>query len=127
LSSRWIRCYLITVPRLLVLLLMFALTLGNGVAVAAAICQHPDARAHAAALHSPDAAVAAVALNEDTAAGSEQEGTLADGSAASLLGFVLPPEPGLVLRTPEAASPPMAATMRLASRSSPPLLEPPLV
>lgn len=107
---------------------MFALTLGNGTAVAAAICQHPDARAHAAALQSSDVAVAAAALSEDRAANSvEKEGMLADGGGVSLLGFVLPPEPELALRTVERASPPLTAVAPLASRSPPPLLEPPLV
>lgn len=107
---------------------MFALTLGNGAAMAAAICQHQDSRAHSAALLSKDMAIAAAALSEERAASSaEKEGMLADGGAASLLGFVLPPEPELALRTAERASPPTTATVRLASRSSRPLLEPPLV
>lgn len=129
LPSRSHRCYLITVPRfLLLLLLMIALTLGNGAATAALICQHPDERAHAAALQSADAAVAAEAMSEDRAAGSaESDGTLVDGGSAALLGFVLPSEPELALRAPARASPATDAIARLAGFSPPPLLQPPLV
>lgn len=115
-------------PRFLVLLLMLALTLGNGAAVAAAICQHHDARAHAAALQSPDKAVAAAAMSEDGAANSaEREGMLADGGGASLLGFLVPAQPALSLRAVERSSPPRVPTPGLAGLSSPPLLKPPLV
>jgi hypothetical protein len=107
---------------------MFALTLGNGAAVAAAICQHHDARAHAAALQSPDEAVAAAAMNEDRAASSaESEGMLADGGGASLLGFLVPAQPALSLRAIERVSLPATPTPGLASLSPPPLLRPPLV
>lgn len=113
--------------RLLILLILFALTLGNGAAMAAAICQHQDARAHAAALHSSDTAVAAAALSEDRAATAEKEGTVSDGASASLLGYVLPSEPELALRGAERENLPKTAARRLSGRSPPPLLEPPLV
>lgn len=54
--------------RLLTILIVSALLLGQGFSAAAAICHHRSAREHVLARASHDKAVAAVAFNEDSAA-----------------------------------------------------------
>ncbi|MFN7000527.1 MAG: hypothetical protein ACK4ST_10935, partial [Elioraea tepidiphila] len=113
-------------PRLLSLLLILALAVTNGPAVAAAMCRHDDGRAHAAARHSADAAVAAAARGEEEAAQAALEkAPLGDAASGLLAGYVLPPDarvpaPRLVRR--EARETARAAPLH--GRSPPPLLEP---
>lgn len=106
---------------------MFALAVTNGVAVAAARCQHQDAIAHSAALESAEAAVAATAQSEDSAAAAaEKQGALAD-AAAAVAGYILPAQPlELPFRGTARTDEPTAKANFLAGRSPPPLLEPPL-
>ena len=121
-------CYLMTMVRLVTLLLMLVLAIANGPAVASAICQHQDARAHAAAVQSTDAGVAADALSEETAAkATSVDGALGDAAGTLLAGYMLPPEP--VLLPPgfvDATIRSMPDDLGQVSRSVPPLLEPPL-
>jgi hypothetical protein len=109
--------------------MMFALVLTNGASVAAAVCQHADARAHSSALYSGVEGVARQARNEETAAKRiAQKGTLADAAAVQLAGFMLPVEPRL---SPPEASDDMGSRpldeAKMATRELSPLLEPPLV
>ena len=117
-----------TVSRLVTLLLMLLLVVANGPAVATAICQHQDARAHAAAAQSADAGVSAEALSEETAAkAASADGALGDAAGTLLAGYMLPPEPvlfppGFIASTIGS----MADDQGQVGRSVPPLLEPPL-
>ena len=123
-----IGCYFITMTRLASLLLMFALVITNGPAIASAMCRHTDAAAHANALQSHDRGIAAAAAKEDRAAASaDRKGTLADAASVQLAGFVRPAEP--VLHVPFQPKP---LSLRAADDDGPPgralrpLLEPPL-
>jgi hypothetical protein len=112
----------------LALLIVFALTFSNGVGQAAALCHHKDGRAHAAALKSPDRAIAVTAATEDTAAASiGKDGALANAAAVSVTSFILPAD---AIRFPVRVRSPAKAFFgdgpSLASRSLRPLLEPPL-
>lgn len=117
-----------TVSRLVNLLLMLLLVVANGPAVATAICQHQDARAHAAAVQSADAGVSAEAVGEETAAKAALfDGALGEAAGTLLAGYMLPSEPvlfapGLVPST-IGSMPDDPASI---GRSVPPLLEPPL-
>ena len=113
---------------LLSLLIVLALTVSNGAALAAATCRHVDADAHAAARQSADAATAAAAATEESAAISiDNKGALADAAAVSLSSFILPSnevEFPPRLRNPVKNA--VADAPPLSSRSLRPLLEPPL-
>ncbi len=99
----------------------------NGAGVAAAICQHEDARAHALALHSGDEKRAIGALAEESAAAAEDDEALGAAAAVQLAGFLLPLGPSISLvRFPEFIGQPSRAPLALTSRSIAPLLEPPL-
>jgi hypothetical protein len=113
--------------RLVTLLIMFAFVFTNGPAVAMAMCQHNDAKAHAAALLGADAGLAAIAQAEETAANTaSQQGALGDAAMTLMAGFLLPPEThSFPLRSTEPANRHSAHPVELASRSVPPLLEPP--
>lgn len=115
-------------PRLLSLLLMFALVLTNGAAVASAMCQHVDAQAHARAKQSSYEAVAAVALSEEAAAVSTRmKVSLADAASVQLAGFIVPAEP--FLPQPYSLEPARelaAEPLALPTLAVRPLLEPPL-
>jgi hypothetical protein len=117
-----------TMPRLLTLLIMFALAVTNSAAVASVMCQHEDLRAHVLARESHDAAVSQAALTEETAdKGTAKKRSFADAAGASLSGFALPPEAisvPLRLREPQDRNATDAAS--LANRSLRPMLEPPL-
>lgn len=121
-------CYLMTMARLLTLLIMFAFVCTNGPAVAMAICEHEDARAHAAALRSSEASVSLLAQSEETAAKTAStQGMLSDAATTLLAGYILPTEaysfaPRFIDRVSRHAFNPAG----LGSRSVPPLLEPPL-
>lgn len=113
--------------RLISLLIMLALALTNSSAVAAAMCQHVDAKAHAFALQSPNRDVAGAAINEEAAAAANKKGTLADAAAVQLAGFLLPSSPSIgAPRSIEPMSRAATHPARLASRTVSPLLEPPL-
>jgi hypothetical protein len=113
--------------RLISLLMMLALVLTNGASVAAAVCQHADGRAHAAAIASADEEAAAEARGEEAAAkAAMRKGTLADAAAVQLAGFMLPPQ--VSLRAPErseALAHTRADRRAPANRAIRPLLEPP--
>jgi hypothetical protein len=113
--------------RLLILLLMLTLSVSNGAAVAAALCEHVDARAHAAALQSSDQGIAAEAHHEETAAAAvDKKAAFGDAAAAQLAGFLQPAEPALNL--PAASEMPLrpGEAVRLSHRDTLPLLDPPL-
>lgn len=116
------------VPRFFVFLIALAFIATNGVAARAALCQHVDAQAHAAALESRDALTAAAAHHEAGAeAAAGKTGTLADAAAASLAGLLIPPRP--VVPTPvvsKRTALPLANAPGLSSRAIRPLLKPPL-
>ncbi len=113
--------------RLLTLLMMTTLMLVNGTALAAAMCVHQDAAAHATALHAGDAGEAAVAqLEEAAGSAASKQGTLADAGSLMLPAFVMPPASD-ELRAPVRVALPSAVAddpSRL-GRNVAPLLEPP--
>ena len=113
--------------RLVTLLIMFAFVFTNGPAVAMAMCQQSDAKAHAAALQSTDADLASVAQVEEFAASkASQQGALGDAAMTLMAGYMLPPEThSFPLRSIEPANRHSAHPVELGSRSVPPLLEPP--
>lgn len=115
------------VKRVLSILMMLMMTVVSATSVAAAMCAHQSADAHAAALASDDHGTAADAHLEDAAgAAVAKKGALADAGAFSLHAFILPdisaapftPVSQIALpRAPDASKVPRA--------SGPPLLEPP--
>jgi hypothetical protein len=117
-----------TMARLLTLLMMLVLAIANGPAVAAAICEHRDARSHAAAAASADAGVSAEALGEEAAAkAAAGDAALGDAASTLLAGFLLPVQPSsLPFRAVEASTMGLGPAAVLTGRSVPPLLEPPL-
>lgn len=114
--------------RLLTVLIMLALALTNGAAVATAMCQHGSLAAHAAARESLDTQVSASAIaEEENAAMASKESLIADGAGVLLAGYTLPPDQ-TVLPPPvvePSAQPPMEAAAPV-GRSIPPPLKPPL-
>lgn len=113
--------------RLLILLLMLTLSVSNGSAVAAALCEHVDGKAHAAALLSSDTSVAAQAHHEETAAAAaEKKAAFADAAAAQLAGFVQPTEPALSMPAASEMTLRPGDAVRLSHRETRPLLTPPL-
>lgn len=111
--------------RLMTLLLILALALSNGAAVSAAICQHQDEAAHAAARGSADRGAAAEALVEESAAAAAEKQTAGEIGGASLAGFILPRTAGLPPRPSVRSVSPAAESPHLSGRSLRPLLEPP--
>jgi hypothetical protein len=113
--------------RLVTLLMIIALVVANGSAVAGAVCRHRDAREHAIARQSQDAKVAAVALSEEAAAAvASKKGALGSNASLSLPAYVLPA--AALSPVPHAVEPmrgPQAEPAPLSSRSIRPLLEPP--
>ena len=120
-------CYLMTVTRLITLLILFALVVTNGPAVAMAKCQHEDARAHAAALQSTEARERTVAVGEEAAKAASEKASLGDAATTLLGGYILP---GDALQFPsrviEATTRHVDKTSPPGTRNVPPLLEPPL-
>ena len=114
--------------RLVTLLMIIALVIGNGSAVAQAVCRHLDAREHAIARQSQDAKVAAVALSEEAAAAvASKKGALGSNASLSLPAYILPA--ASLSPVPHAVAPmrgPRAESAPLSSRSIRPLLEPPV-
>ena len=121
-------CYFMTVARLLTLLILFALAVTNGPAVAMAMCQHGDARAHSAARQSSDTGAAAAAMNEEAAAkAASEQASLGDAAGTLLAGYMLPGDPlPLPKRVVEASVKHMPLLYEPGGRTVRPLLEPPL-
>lgn len=115
--------------RLLSLLMMLALVLANGTAIASATCHHADFQAHVSARQSSDSNVSEAAFLEDGAAvAASKRGVLADGAAVQLAGFLVPAGPSLAAPGSDVgASERPNAAPKLAGRNLSPLLEPPLV
>ncbi|WP_162806450.1 hypothetical protein [Sphingosinicella terrae] len=112
---------------LLALIIMFALAVTNGPAVAAAICQHGSASAHAEAMHSADLGVAAGAQAEEEHRKAAKQGSLADGGAALVAGYMLPPDQAVLpVALSASLSGPAGDPMPLGGRMLRPLLRPPL-
>jgi hypothetical protein len=117
-----------TMSRLLTLLIILALVATNGPAVAAAMCQHRDAGAHAAARQSAEASISVAALSEETAArAAAKSSSLSDAAAPLLAGYMLPDgPPALPFRIIVPASTRLSNAPEPGGRSVRPLLEPPL-
>ena len=113
--------------RLLTLLLMITLTVVSGSSVAAAMCSHQNAQAHAAALHGSGLRGAAVAQMEEAAGKlASKKGALADAGSFSLPAFIMPDGAVPVPLAPtDLTRPRPADAAKIASLSIPPLLEPP--
>jgi len=113
--------------RLLTLLTILAMVLGQGSAMANAVCRHQNAREHVLARQSRDAAVAAVSQREDAAAdaASKKASRSADGNSqwpAQLLPPAIEPAPALAAESPQYRTAHYAA---LPSATVQPLLKPP--
>lgn len=113
--------------RLLSLLMIFALVVTQGSAMAAAVCRHENAQEHALARTSPDRAVAAVSLREDAAAAAaSKKASHSDNGAGHWPPQLLPPKAEQPpLRTVERARLRPTPQRALSSTAFPPLLEPP--
>ncbi len=113
--------------RFLALLMIFAIVIGQGSSVAAAICHHQSLAEHIAARHSSDRHVAAVSLREEAAASVASKKGSQSASAsiqwpAEMLPASVDTEP---FRPLEPIRFPPSVEPRLKSASAPPLLEPP--
>jgi hypothetical protein len=106
--------------------MIFTLVIGHGSSVAAAICRHQDAHAHALARESRDPKIAAVSLAEDAAAAeaAKKSSQPANGSI-HWLDLLPAASPGVPARLAEPVRLRPAEQPVLASTSIPPLLEPP--
>lgn len=107
--------------------MMIVLSVGSASSVAAAVCQHESAQAHAAALQSHDGKAASDARMEDAArAFTSKSGLGGNAGWAAVPMYMLPP-------TIAAVPPVQVAVLRprppdapdLPSLSLPPLLKPP--
>ena len=110
------------------ILIMSALFLGQGVSVAAAMCRHGSADAHATARDSRDGSVSAAALFEETAASVvEKKGALSGSASLHTTVADLPPALILVEHNVDVRPRPWPATAALAlvGQSTSPLLRPP--
>lgn len=113
--------------RLLTLLMIFALAVTNGAAVTAAMCQHGNSLAHAAALESGKRTVSQEAVGEEAAAKAISKKASFTDAAASVTGYILPANPlAFPMRVLDRPTKPVVDAAGLASRSLRPLLEPPL-
>jgi hypothetical protein len=113
--------------RLLSLLMVFTLVIGNGTAVAGAICRHESLATHSAARESDDARISGVAFSEDAAnLVASKKGALADAGAVAWVADLSPgPRLTLPFATNRPLDPDMLAVRPLVGRSPAPLLEPP--
>lgn len=108
------------VRRVLTVLLMIALTVVSGSSLAAAMCGHKDAQAHAAALRDGDADAQ---LEDSKAFAASKRSMPIDAGAFSLPAFILPAPPvGLDF----AAAEPLRVRPRDARLPVQPSIEPPL-
>jgi hypothetical protein len=112
---------------LLTFLVLITLVVANGSSVAAAVCRHQDALAHAAALQSGDEKVAAAAHTEETARSeTSKKAAPADARVLMLAAYTLPPAvAAFPERLMEPSRPWVEDAALLAGRSIRPLLEPP--
>jgi hypothetical protein len=113
--------------RFLAFLMIFAVVIANGSAVAAAICHHQNIGEHVAARQSRDHKIADVSLREEAGAdfASKKGSQSAGGSVhwpAEMLPASLDTEPFRVLEPVQFQT---AVQLSLKSTSQPPLLEPP--
>jgi hypothetical protein len=114
--------------RFFTLVMMLVLTIANGPAVAAAICQHTDGGAHTAALQSADENVSAAAMDEESASKSlSSKAAIGDAAGTLLTGGILPHQPVLLAQGASSIRSDAATPQKLEGRSVSPLLEPPLV
>jgi hypothetical protein len=113
--------------RLLSLFMILALVTSQGTAMASSLCRHGSAQAHAVALTSADARVAAVAIGEEAAASSAaKKAQQAGDSSAQWPAQLVPAEaelPAARIAEPLRLRPGRHAA--LASASIPPLQRPP--
>jgi len=113
--------------RLLALLMIVAMVLGQGSAMANAVCRHQNLREHVLARQSRDAAVAAVSQREDAAAdAASKKASRSADSSSQWPAQLLPPtiEPASA-PAPERPRLRPARHAALPSASVQPLLEPP--
>jgi hypothetical protein len=115
------------VRRLLTLLMLLALVVGQGSTLAAAICQHQSLREHIAARQGPDRKAAAAALTEEAAASvAGKKGALGGAGAAAGPVLSLPPAPfALPPRLAEPVQVRIVDEPPLDGTSVRPLLQPP--
>jgi hypothetical protein len=116
------------VRRLLSLLMIVTLVVGYGSSVSAAICQHRDFRAHAAARASHDGRIASAALGEEAAASVDsKKGAPSDSrSVSGPIDMVAPPDLALPRPMIEGIRRHVTDDPALAGTSVRPLLPPPL-
>lgn len=111
------------------ILIMSALFLGQGVSVAAAMCRHGSADAHATARDSRDGSVSAAALLEETAASVvEKKGALSGSASLHTTVADLPPALMILAEHNVDVRPrpwPATAALALVGQSTSPLLRPP--
>lgn len=134
--AKWLRrplrasvvgCYLIAMSRLLTLIMIFALVMGHGSSVAAAICRHQSGGEHIAARQSHDAKISVIALGEEAAAAvNSKKSAPADGGSVSWPADMLPaPKFRAPFSLTDPVGPKPADAKVLIGTSVPPLLEPP--
>lgn len=113
--------------RFLTLLMIVVLVFAHGSSVAAAICGHASGAEHVAALQSGDAAIANLAMSEETADKmASKRGPPADSGSVTSPSDMLPsPELEPPFRVSEPLDLDLADPQVLAGASPRPLLEPP--
>ena len=113
--------------RFLAILMIVVLVFAHGSSVAASVCHHQDAHAHAIARESRDPSVAAVPLAEEAAAAVESK--KASQSAGTGMHWPVEMLPAVLPVVPYRVAEPVrlrpADQAALASTSVRPLLEPP--
>jgi hypothetical protein len=113
--------------RLLAFIIIFTLLLGQGFSAGAAMCVHRSVQEHADALESRDGTVAAVAVNEDSAAALvAKKAASAGANGPSIVAHLVPP-PVIVppRHVSDRVNPSFADGPALESISIAPLLRPP--
>jgi hypothetical protein len=115
------------VRRLLTLLMLLSLVVGQGTSLAASICQHRSLREHIAARQGPDRNAAATALAEEAAASvAGKKGALGGGGVAAGPVLTLPPAAfAMPVRVAEPVRVRIVDEPPLAGTSVRPLLQPP--
>jgi hypothetical protein len=114
-------------PRLLTFLMILALVVTQGTAMAAAVCRHETVQAHSAARASEDRTVASVALDEESAASTRSK--KAPSSSDLSGGWPAPLLPPASVAAPDRTAEPVRlrppAYSALPSVTRVPLLKPP--